>query len=458
MGGICCTSASWFPGATYSVVNSEASGPVHNPTDGLPDWMLSAPFGVPQEVQDIMHEKGEKLTLFDVSGPPVRLLWIATLSGLTFALSVPWLAFAYTQCEGEGTAVYSSWLWIAFLPYALVMMAIEWRCFMYTAVPVLQWLKVLPVPCSKNPSLRFSLAWHLPMAFMMQMDIMTQGLFLATTLRSFRCEGFEHVLDAWERVWHQSVLSWITWGASLKVIVVACWAIQILQMVLYAGYALPTHCHCLDFQCRSEKKGYPVLCGLTTIWHADALKALAGSSRMPMLQAGQLKLSLERAKKELHGAVPNYVRYLQVLKMELRHLLLRLLLVCCFVNCTKLEVQTTFFALSRMEDAHEQSALHLRHTEQLLSIAVAHCTSFVALNDICWGARALWDAVKEPAGKLNDDDSAKESWEIRCLLGVAISVAVLCGLIQAHGLAKLVAAFVCQDSVWNFPNKCVQVH
>ena len=65
---------------------------------------------------------------------------------------------------------------------------------------------------------------------------------------------------------------------------------------------------------------------------------------------------------------------------------------------------------------------------------------------------------REPSPDDKDDDSAKESWEIRCLLGVAISVAVLCGLIQAHGLAKLVAAFVCQDSVWNFPNKCVQVH
>ncbi|CAE6971276.1 TY5A [Symbiodinium sp. KB8] len=36
-------------------------------------------------------------------------------------------------------------------------------------------------------------------------------------------------------------------------------------------------------------------------------------------------------------------------------------------------------------------------------------------------------------------------------------IAFICMAIQAHSLAKLVAAFVCEDAVWNFPNRCVDI-
>ncbi|CAE7562226.1 unnamed protein product [Symbiodinium sp. CCMP2592] len=119
----------------------------------LPRWLLDFSCGVPEEVQEIMRTKDGKLTLFDVSGPPVRLLWIGAVSGLTFAISIPWLAQPFTTCHSPTVAVYAWWLWIAFVPYLLVMLSIEWRCFMYLVVPLMQWVKTLPgwpLPCFKQ--------------------------------------------------------------------------------------------------------------------------------------------------------------------------------------------------------------------------------------------------------------------------------------------------------------------
>ncbi|CAE7269602.1 unnamed protein product [Symbiodinium sp. KB8] len=69
--------------------------------DALPRWLLDFSCGVPEEVQEIMRTKDGKLTLFDVSGPPVRLLWMGAVCGLTFAISIPWPLSCF-RVEGAG--------------------------------------------------------------------------------------------------------------------------------------------------------------------------------------------------------------------------------------------------------------------------------------------------------------------------------------------------------------------
>ncbi|CAE7580445.1 GIP [Symbiodinium natans] len=60
-------------------------------------------------------------------------------------------------------------------------------------------------------------------------------------------------------------------------------------------------------------------------------------------------------------------------------------------------------------------------------------------------------------GPKQDPESGEESTEICRLISLVWFFGGLCTVIQCHSLAKLIAAFICEDAVWNFPNQCVQV-
>ncbi|CAE7945021.1 unnamed protein product, partial [Symbiodinium sp. KB8] len=119
------------------------------------------------------------------------------------------------------------------------MLAIEWRCLTYIVVPFLQWLPAMPMPFFKEPPFLLWLSYSSAVSVISHMDVMTQGLFLATTLHTFECPGYQHVNDAWEEVWSTSIFSWATWGSSLETLVIISWAVLILQIMLFAFFALP---------------------------------------------------------------------------------------------------------------------------------------------------------------------------------------------------------------------------
>ena len=106
----------------------------------LPRWLYTSTWGVPYEVKQMMKQKIEKpnrrlgdygghLTMFDVSGPAVRLLWIATALQWPFMIMFPFIAFQFTDCNGLGLPAYHMWLWSLVFPIFTAMMIIEWRCF-----------------------------------------------------------------------------------------------------------------------------------------------------------------------------------------------------------------------------------------------------------------------------------------------------------------------------------------
>ncbi|CAE7580390.1 unnamed protein product [Symbiodinium natans] len=132
---------------TCALLNSDSESEEDDELlNSVPPWLNRCVCGVPAEVQRIVKEKndsrvGRKLTMFDTAGPAVRLLWPATILHICFAAALPWLARPYTRCEGDGKSVYPGWLWLGFLPFVLTMLAIEWRCFTFTVVPMLQWIQ-----------------------------------------------------------------------------------------------------------------------------------------------------------------------------------------------------------------------------------------------------------------------------------------------------------------------------
>ena len=63
------------------------------------------------------------------------------------------------------------------------------RCVMYTIVPVAQWLKGLSVPLVGEASFKVWLAFTGFQSLTSHADVVTQGLFLASTCRSISCPG-----------------------------------------------------------------------------------------------------------------------------------------------------------------------------------------------------------------------------------------------------------------------------
>ena len=106
----------------------------------LPNWLYTNTFGVPKEVKQMMKTKmanpnkklsppyGSYLTMFDVSGPAVRWLWIATAIHWPFMLIFPFVAFEFTECNGLGLPSYHVGLWGLVAPIFAIMMVIEWIC------------------------------------------------------------------------------------------------------------------------------------------------------------------------------------------------------------------------------------------------------------------------------------------------------------------------------------------
>ena len=154
----------------------------------LPAWLYNPRFGIPDAVQLRMMTKKtkgglHKLTMFDVAGPAIKPLWRATYVLWSYAILLPWAAERLAvHCTGIGRSAYSVGVWFTFIPVALMMLVVEWRCLMYTIVPRAQWA---PPAWGFHPWL----AWTSMLSLIGHADVVTQGLFLASTLRLATCTG-----------------------------------------------------------------------------------------------------------------------------------------------------------------------------------------------------------------------------------------------------------------------------
>ena len=69
------------------------------------------------------------------------------------------------------------------------------------------------------------------------------------------------------------------------------------------------------------------------------------------------------------------------------------------------------------------------------------------------------NSAKITAGESRERVAAGEHsvHEIYWLTRFVWLAGALCVFVQLHSLAKLIGAFVCQDAIWNFPDRCAEV-
>ena len=205
-----------------------------------------------------------------------------------------------------------------------------------------------------------------------------------------------------------------------------------------------------------EPYGYIAVSG-AQVWHIDALKSLAALNRMTMLSDGQFEYSLKRSDYTLRHDKDGS-RCLHVLRMETRQMLQRAVLINFFQNCSKLELQTTVFALGRLTEPHSFDY------EAMVAIGLAHLTSlhaWIRLARLVFRVRKqkhqAGNFVKECAEeKINSGTVLDEYTMITFNEQLAAIIIVACVLTQCHCLVKLFMAFKCDDALWNLPNTCVR--
>eukprot|EP00913_Durusdinium_trenchii_P030094 g28200.t1 len=242
---------------------------------------------VPNETMP--EDKRYKLTMFDISGPPVLLLWMATLIQWPFFMFLPWIAFYFTECNGLGMPHYATWVWLFPLPILGFLLASVCRWFGCEG-----WDQIAQI-------------WE---------DVIIQlPLFIASALpaRLFCCkyvdfdcrsekEGY-NVFSCWPQ--NVAECQWTTshiWHADAWLPAFDSWGRPCL-FVMFIDVRPSS---------RSVRVCRP--------FDEDALKTLALLNRMVLVQEGQHQLQLERAKHTKH----DLNRSTQILKMELRQMIPRL--------------------------------------------------------------------------------------------------------------------------------------
>ena len=261
------------------------------------------------------------------------------------------------------------------------------------------------------------------------------------------------------------MLNWMTFGKDLRLLMTLSWSTLIIQMIFFVSSAWPLRR--LNYRMglsrtndgceQGEPYGYTAVSG-TQVWHNDALKSLAALNRMVMLSDGQFEYSMNRADYTLRHERDG-VRCLHVLRMETRQMIQRAVLINFFQNCSKLELQTTVFALGRWTEPGSFDY------EAMVAIGLAHLTSLYAwielVRNVCRVRKLKHKAGKQikQCAMENITNSGKVRDEYTLITfneGMASIIILACVLTQCHCLVKLIMAFKCHDALWNLPNTCVR--
>ncbi|CAE7209320.1 unnamed protein product [Symbiodinium natans] len=128
----------------------------------------------------------------------------------------------------------------------------------------------------------------------------------------------------------------------------------------------------------------------------------------------------------------------------------------CAWNCSKLELQTSLFALGRMSEPSSPDF------EAMVAIGLAHVISLHAwsrLVRLVFQVRRLKHKAGNYVNRHHDGTKIGEIKDEYTLITfnerMAVIIIVACVLTQVHCLVKSCVAFRCDDALWNLPNSCV---
>jgi len=337
-------------------------------------------------------------------------------------------------------------------------LALEYRCLQYTVLPFAQ----------VTGNFRFAVkvsyvAWLVLvgcLSVVNKVDMASDSLFLAVALRTDQCQGSEVQLSkVWTETMRQSMMPFLH-GIRISTITLACYLVMFMQLLYPLAQSTPTWGDSPDLIVgKNGKAEFRNILG-HNMNLGDVLMILGEASNMASLQA--LNPIYARSKEQYKWRQErNPTRSLIFLRNELLRGVVRIGLVALLENAVQLNIQTTLFSMNRavFEGKYWQ-------TQTLASILLSLMTSGSKVLGFwqCWKFyrsvnRRIHELMEETEDDLVVGSPSLHQHEFdlarkyMVLLWVMI---VVFFLLCSYACCKVVAAFVCKESVWNLTG-CVDL-
>jgi hypothetical protein len=294
-------------------------------------------------------------------------------------------------------------------------------------------------------------------------DVSTDSLQAATAMKATECPGNDPEKNL-EKIWaitmQQSIFGWLGFPApflKLENIVVFVWAVSLVQMVYPLLQTAGRN------RCRRERVGdngedTRLLSG-EPVFNIDKFGELTEAAGMATFQSVVVTASHVHMYKT-SGRLLEPAGLLAYAAPLLRQMVSRFVLCYFLETCLQLNLQTSLFAISFYLD-HDPKA----HIQMLGSLTLSLGLTLLKLVEAksCYDVtRAIDNAIASgEATGFRDSDMSEDLWNKnlgtyrRCKRIIAISCIVLV-LSLAYATCKLLAVFVCKDSMLNMTG-CVQL-
>jgi hypothetical protein len=358
--------------------------------------------------------------------------------------------------EDDDAPTYPWWIWSVSVPCLLLRNYVEWRALghflpCYVKNVRKAGLKPFTVLGVGVPFLVWAAA-YVPYSNLNFFDVGTDSLFTVVVIKSEECPG-NGMAEVWRSTIQQSIFGGLgVQRVALSSVVTAVWLISFLQMIYPLIQTLGRGC------CRDEQLGQVGLdIGLLScapMCNAEKFADLSEAAGLATVRSVSIT-STHASSCKGPGVLENQFTVVDYAAGVVRQLLLRFLFTYILENALQLNVQTTVFAIQR---SLTKGAITPSQKQTLVSIGITIVLTFLKLAEVksCFDFTRLVDgALAGYAPPAGTEGATLLRQYRRRKWGIAAASFVLV-LALAYATCKLVAAFVCEGSMFNITG-CVDI-
>lgn len=422
-----------------------------------------------------------------LAGQAIPLVFIATILLWGSLVAYTLLSLGTYDCGGvDRLPHYRAPTLDVAVPVILACCCIELLCWRYIVVSKYQVLRqfkiiVFPVRC------RLWFAFSLAKSGLKYYQFVSVGNFFGTTLAMGHCAAGGGLFEAWEITMNQSSLAWLPywdkWFPRFTTVIYFCMAMILLQLIFALAQSIPMEPCKVDYEwCieegRTYQTRYKTLCHRSDDEpqnHGAALMSLCEANGMALIVFDDLTYALSKAHECYETKGKDYLKnVIMHCKSQLRKGFQKSFLAGTLWNGVLLNLQVTLFAFSH----YVQPKSSVQALAALLTTLV---TSTVQITDGMKTTQKTWEwyliikgecqATKKakhgpdysPIGDHSDEEQDQFdrdlteavktylTWWLCLVVATAMSA-----LIWLYAATKLVAAFLCKESMWNVTG-CVEI-
>lgn len=424
------------------------------------------------------------------TGPAVKLARISVLITWTALLGITALSYSKMECAEDGRmSHYPLWILGLWVPFFLICGYMEISMFRYVSIPYVQVTRSWTLAHSNWP-FQVYFGFFFIMSQLNRADYATDSLFVASTVAHVNCPG-QQISEIWKVIVSQSVFRYLG-NIHFEWVALASFALMLLQLVYPFLQSTPRYGQNADYVIGTRRPDgsnatlqFQNLMG-ENMNFGDALMILCEPNASvtlallsPAFPRKKAELVLEQDSKD---RTEQLHRALSFVRNALTRGLVLVGSVALLENAFQTNMQVTLFgikcAVARSPWGHHSIPCLL---SIVLSITMSVEKTNVAINllrfsrDIRAQIRPMLEQLDQeqrrshrhsrsmsavlsetevkPNAQWNLEDELAAVRRYSYMLLMATILLLLC---MMYALTKLVAVFVCKDSLWNITG-CVDL-